>query len=217
MTAARIGIIALGIVIAGLLGFGLWYSSFTFGQTDQVRGFITFFFVVATTGIILLIALSLFWNTDADDAIKRFGAAKELLTLVIGVLGTIMGFYFGSVTTGTANMSIGGIAVTPLVVHGGQETMLNGRFNGGTKPYTYKVIFADPSGTITSAQLDKMKIDDGKSDDGAFTSKIKVPSDVKSAVVFYTLSASDAKSVSAMSNGALYVEPTSGTPAPAPK
>jgi hypothetical protein len=43
----------------------------------------------------LLIAITTFWMPK-DDVQVRFEKAKDLLTIVIGVLGTILGFYFGS-------------------------------------------------------------------------------------------------------------------------
>ncbi len=56
--------------------------------------------------IVKAVALGIFWLQDNDAVKVRFDAAKDLLTIVIGVLGTIMGFYFGSATTGTANLAL---------------------------------------------------------------------------------------------------------------
>ena len=100
----KIVLVAFGIYFAYLLQKGLLLE--TLDNPEQVRGMLTFFFVLVTTSIILLFALGIFWLQDNDAVKVRFDAAKDLLTIVIGVLGTIMGFYFGSATTGTANLAL---------------------------------------------------------------------------------------------------------------
>jgi hypothetical protein len=66
--------------------------------TDKARGLITFLFAFATIAIIILIAIATFWMSK-DDVEVRFSKAKDLLTIIIGVLGTILGFYFGQIVS----------------------------------------------------------------------------------------------------------------------
>jgi hypothetical protein len=86
-----------GLVVAGAIVYGLFFNPSFFklmAQTDQARGLITFLFAFATIAIIILIAITTFWMSK-EDVEARFNKAKDLLTIIIGVLGTILGFYFG--------------------------------------------------------------------------------------------------------------------------
>ena len=64
---------------------------------EQARGLITFLFAVATVGIALVIVLAVFLSTGSKEEIgERFQMGKDILAVLIGVFGTIIGFYFGS-------------------------------------------------------------------------------------------------------------------------
>lgn len=90
-----------GLLVALLLYFGLHDSGFysSLAKVEQVRGFITFLFVLSTSVIIILIAIAIFWMDNNEDVKERYQYAKDLVTIVIGVLGTILGFYFGLQTS----------------------------------------------------------------------------------------------------------------------
>src|SRR5262245_56727946 len=88
-------VIAVGMYL-GLFKNEMFYKSLS--VTEQARGLITFLFVFSTSAVILLIAIGIFWMGKEEGLTDRFGYAKDLLTIVIGVIGTIMGFYFGSTT-----------------------------------------------------------------------------------------------------------------------
>lgn len=224
MTPGKLALAAVGIAVVVLMTLGLFFTNFysSLGHTDQVRGLVTFLFVLVTVSIILVVALGIFWVENADDMLKRFAAAKDLLTIVVGIVGTIMGFYFGSATGESASFSVSNAALVPQVAETGQSVSLSGHINGGSKPYKYTVIFVDPAGTLTTAQLAALKISESSAD-GAVSKEIKLPAIDKPAVLFYTLTASDAKNISAVSNGALYIEikkpaqsPTPAAPVPNP-
>jgi hypothetical protein len=97
-------LVLFGVVIAVGMFLGLFRNE-TFYKSlatiDQARGLITFLFVFSTSAVILLIAIGIFWMDKEEGLTDRFGYAKDLLTIVIGVIGTIMGFYFGSTATTT--------------------------------------------------------------------------------------------------------------------
>lgn len=204
-------LVAFGIYFAYLLQQGLLLKNLD--NAEQVRGMVTFFFVLVTTSVILLVALGIFWLQD-DSAVKaRFDAAKDLLTIVIGVLGTIMGFYFGSATSGTANLALVNTSLTPPTIQAGETATLSGQVNGGSKPYKYSVVFADPTNNVTPAQLEAMKPKAADTTDGRIVEKIKIPPDAKSSVVFFTLTVTDSKKISTQSGGALFIEPKKTAPA----
>jgi hypothetical protein len=90
-----------GLIMASAIIYGLFFEpSFLrlMAATDQARGLITFLFAFATIAIIILIAIATFWMPK-EEVEARFNKAKDLLTIIIGVLGTILGFYFGQVVT----------------------------------------------------------------------------------------------------------------------
>lgn len=105
VNAGKIGLALFGLAFAYFLYVFLTRKGFldSLALIDHARGLITFFVVLATTGVIVLVALGIFWVENADDAKKRFESAKELLSIVIGVLGTILGFYFGTAVKDTTN------------------------------------------------------------------------------------------------------------------
>jgi hypothetical protein len=87
-----------GVILAVAIFYGLFINQNFFklmADIGQARGLITFLFAFSTIAIILLVAITTFWMPTEDVQI-RFEKAKDLLTIVIGVLGTILGFYFGS-------------------------------------------------------------------------------------------------------------------------
>jgi hypothetical protein len=102
--ASHLGALLLalfGLVVAVAIFYGLFFNPKFFelmAQVNQARGLITFLFAFATIAIILLVAITTFWMPK-DEVQIRFEKAKDLLTILIGVMGTILGFYFGTVTS----------------------------------------------------------------------------------------------------------------------
>jgi hypothetical protein len=90
-----------GIIVAAAIFYGLFFNQKFFGlmaQVNQARGLITFLFAFATIAIMLLVAITTFWMPK-DEVQVRFDKAKDLLTILIGVMGTILGFYFGTINS----------------------------------------------------------------------------------------------------------------------
>ncbi len=89
-------------VIVVAIGYGLYSSEGKFlmqlQETDVSRGLITFLVAVITVSISLLLVIwVLVSNLEKEELKTRFTSAKEILTTLVGILGTILGFYFGSV------------------------------------------------------------------------------------------------------------------------
>lgn len=81
-------------MIIGGIGYGLFGTSIKVGEENVARGLITF--LVSITAVAIAIILTLAATVSrADELEKRISLGKEMLTALIGVLGTIVGFYFG--------------------------------------------------------------------------------------------------------------------------
>jgi hypothetical protein len=103
---------------AVLLGGGVIFFLFSFAldramlvelaEPGKARGLITFLFAVATVGIALVIVLAIFLSTGSKEEVsERFRMGKDILAVLIGVFGTIVGFYFGSATASPPQSSDG--------------------------------------------------------------------------------------------------------------
>ena len=96
-------VVSVGTVILclALLG-GIIYVITGKGQTLELlaqaaiaRGLITFVFALGTIAIAVLLTFYALLG-QANDWSDRFSQGKEVLIILIGVLGTIVGFYFGT-------------------------------------------------------------------------------------------------------------------------
>jgi hypothetical protein len=139
----NIGIILPSIAaIIFMLGifYGLANSDFysSLSRTEQGRGLITFVFALTATAVILLVSIAIFFYGNTKDLTDRIGHAKDILTVVIGVLGTIMGFYFGSAVDGRINIANITLRPPEAVDKPGK---LQARILGGSSPYQYTITF----------------------------------------------------------------------------
>jgi hypothetical protein len=61
-----------------------------------MRGFITTLFLVATLALVIVLVLFVSFAGNDISTKDRVTQAREILTPIFGILGTIVGFYFGS-------------------------------------------------------------------------------------------------------------------------
>jgi hypothetical protein len=90
---AVITLIVLGLIGWGISGQGGILASLA--KEGIARGLIAFLIAIVTVGIALILVLSTILS-NGNDAANRFDRGKQVLTAMIGILGTIVGFYFGS-------------------------------------------------------------------------------------------------------------------------
>lgn len=93
-----LGLASGGLLVAGFIAYGIFFSDGflkSLADADIARGLVTFLFAFATIAIFVIASIAVFWS-DANEVERRAGLAKELIALMIGVLGTVLGFYFGS-------------------------------------------------------------------------------------------------------------------------
>jgi hypothetical protein len=107
---------------------------------------------------------------DREEVKSRFANAKDLLTMIIGVLGTVVGFYFG-LQTDVTSMGITNVALsTPFAKSNDKVTMI-GQIVGGRGPYQVRIEFYDPAKVVNAAQMNK----EDKTETGFISSLIEMP------------------------------------------
>jgi hypothetical protein len=145
-------------------------------DTTVARGLITFLIAVATVGIAITLTIYVVATDDAN-AKDKFSLGKDVLTGFIGILGTIVGFYFGaSPTTGhdtgaAGPPSITDVRITPSQPKKGTVITVNATVTGGAPPYHYLISFSQ----------DAMNPIQDDSSDGIIHKDVSLPTGVDSA------------------------------------
>jgi beta-lactam-binding protein with PASTA domain len=92
---ALLGILLLSVLIYIVTENGQEFLK-QLADKEVARGLITFLIAIATVGIAIILAISTLVLTEGEQGDKRFDRGKQVLAVLIGVLGTIVGFYFGA-------------------------------------------------------------------------------------------------------------------------
>lgn len=116
------------------------------GQVEFARGLITYLFAVVTIGTAVVLVVSALTADETPANERRFERGKEILSLLLGVFGTIVGFYFGSEVAAKGQPAETIVKVAPLrlstgSVAAGAEFILTTYISGGKAPYKYGVGF----------------------------------------------------------------------------
>ncbi|HJR08627.1 MAG TPA: hypothetical protein VJ842_15315 [Pyrinomonadaceae bacterium] len=157
-------------------------------EYNAARGLITFLIAFTTVSLaVILVLASIISSGNSDDLKMRFEQGREIFTTLIGILGTIVGFYFGA-TQGTQQQGApGGASPTPtptptstiqssgqfttarvskLNPKAGETVTITSFVATGTPPYTYSITF-EPS--VIPA------IRDATSKDGLIRQDVPIP------------------------------------------
>ncbi len=144
---------ALAVGFAWVLSKG-FPKELDLSNKDAARGMITYVVSVVTVAIGLLLVVSAAFLSGSKDLEKRFAFGKDVFTVLVGVLGTVMGFYYGQTaaaggptntpgqTGQTIQISAPQLTPPPRV---GAEFTMTANITGGEKPYTYTVTFSNPA------------------------------------------------------------------------
>lgn len=112
---------------------------------EYARGLITYLFAVGTIGAVVILILAALTGTgETEERDARFDKAKEIFALLIGIFGTIIGFYFGSIKAEEDAEGTDMTVASPLVpdtVAAGQPVSVISNASGGSPPYLYSVGF----------------------------------------------------------------------------
>jgi hypothetical protein len=137
------------LIGAAIIGFDKGVLS-GMARIEFARGLITYLFAIVTIGTAVVLVVSALTSTESEAHEKRFQRGKEILSLLLGVFGTIVGFYFGSeVTQKTlalpASLVVAPIHLSSQTVESGGQLTLETYVSGGKPPYKFGVGFdGDP-------------------------------------------------------------------------
>jgi hypothetical protein len=108
------------------------------GKASFARGLIAWLFAVVTIGTAILLVLSALLGTKQET----FDNGKEVLSLLLGVFGTIVGFYFASELGRDveANLAVSSIMTNVQEVRPGGSVIATAFVRGGTAPYRFAVV-----------------------------------------------------------------------------
>lgn len=117
------------------------------GKVDFARGLITYLFAVVTIGTAVVMVVSALTGQETPEHRRSFQRGKEILSLLLGVFGTIVGFYFGSEVAGNAQPAEEAIVkIVPLrlsstSVLSGMDFTVFTYITGGRAPYRFGVAY----------------------------------------------------------------------------
>ena len=120
-------------------------------KTEFARGLITYLFAVVTIGTAVVLVVSALTSGSDDKHKEQFQRGKEILSLLLGVFGTIVGFYFGSAVKGQAEQA--GLSIAALHLSANEVTsktpfVVTTLVSGGQSPVKYSVVLENESPTF---------------------------------------------------------------------
>jgi drug/metabolite transporter (DMT)-like permease len=87
-----IGVFAL--IAAAVLDWDKGKVLVRLSEREFARGLITYVFAIGTVGIAVVLVVAVL--VGGEEMKERFNLGKEVLSLLLGIFGTIVGFYYGS-------------------------------------------------------------------------------------------------------------------------
>ena len=127
LTAFGIGVFLFMAATLGILALAMFDSAWVrdpqmpllarLSDVAAARGLITFVFTVGVIALALIIVTANVTSGDGDS--RNFERSKEILTSLIAIMGTIMGFYFGKADDPPAQP-------TPTQIEAGAAANANG-------------------------------------------------------------------------------------------
>jgi hypothetical protein len=134
----------IGLIGAAVLGIDKGVLA-NMADREHARGLITFLFAVVTIGTALVLTVSALIGSGDDVSDKQFQRGKEVFSLLLGVFGTIVGYYFGATIPGASAppLRVSSLEVLPSTAAPGAIVTARALIAGGVSPYHYTITFGD--------------------------------------------------------------------------
>ena len=142
LIASIVCVLFVFIILQIFLGWGSdWDRSLLhqLSETTAARGLITLLIAVATVGIALTLTIYVVATDDAN-AKDKFALGKEILTALIGVLGTIVGIYFGADQNKAqtdSHLFLSAVTLDRSTHKIGETLVVTANVAGGQPPFKY--------------------------------------------------------------------------------
>lgn len=112
-------------------------------DSNFARGLITYLFAVVTIGTAVVLVVAVLTSETSDANMDKVDKGKDILALLLGVFGTIVGFYFGSEISQSTTQD-NSLDVTPLLLsvpqaRSAQQVTITASVSDGEAPYLYRV------------------------------------------------------------------------------
>jgi hypothetical protein len=198
------GLFGFGSILAIVFIYGIFSHDSSFldrvKDPDAARGLLTFLFGFTTISLFILIAITTFWMNDFKE---RFDKAKDLLMVMIGIFGTIIGFYYGSLgnRSGVQALSLVNATDVSTGIKPGDSFTIIATATGGKAPLKYDIVLSDPKG---SPQIAELSLKNQPVKDGVIRQPITIPVG-PSGPVNYTVTAIDADGAQLQSVGTVLI------------
>lgn len=140
------------LILTASMGWDKGLVLESMGNISFARGMITYLFGVGTIGTaVVLVVFAL--TEKAEESDKRFQHGKEVLSLLLGIFGTMVGFYFGSETASKGEDALRMIQPRLSVASAtkGSTFSLTTAVVGGKAPYRFGI--SVDSDTLNPADL----------------------------------------------------------------
>ena len=122
-------------------------------QIETARGLLTLLVGMGTVLVGSLIVIGM-WLGDGDaESERKFRCSKEIFALMMSVLGTVLGFYYGSDKGHAGPREVKLEVTAPQIVRTAgvpANGMIAATISGGKPPYLYALVSTNPTISVTN-------------------------------------------------------------------
>jgi hypothetical protein len=139
-----LGMSLIGLILAALGWIGLYiFRPGSIGSIDQSRSMLAIIFSIGTIATAFCLMLGAFLSAGTETVKDRFTLANQVLTPLIGIMGTILGFYFGTANDKKAAepLAIVDVMVAKNTVKPGESLPITAIVSGGQGPWEFSLAF----------------------------------------------------------------------------
>jgi hypothetical protein len=147
----------LGLAVLGFISWQIGGSTSILSRVNDLataRGLITFVVATATVAAAILLVLAAIISEGTESDIKmRLGEGRQVLAPLVGILGTVVGFYFGQAPASSAQLTtgagqtqtqaqtlrLGAMTLSAEQAAPGGAVTVTSAVSGGTAPYGYTI------------------------------------------------------------------------------